>query len=127
MRLLNVHTFEFHEFYRDVPKYVTASHRWSAGNEASIEDVKNRRNTDKSGYQKVEGFAKFVREYIRDVSWLWIDTCCVNQDSSQEGSEAVHSMFRWYSEAEVCLAHLLDVSNAKNERQFQRSEWSRRG
>ena len=127
MRLLNVHTFEFSDYSDDLPKYAIASHRWKAGTEATIKDVRNKRNTDKDGYEKVESFAKYVREHVCHVEWLWIDTCCVNQDSSQEVTEAVNSMFRWYSNAEVCLAYLADVSDTENEREFRRSEWFRRG
>ena len=123
MRLLNVHTLEFSEFYSDAPKYVIASHMWSAGTEATIKDMRNRRNTDKVGYKKVEGFAKYVQEQIGYVEWLWIDSCCVNQASSQELSETLNSMFRWYSKAEVCLVYMADVSNAKDEYEFRRSFW----
>ena len=127
MRLLNVRTLEFSEYQRDVPKYVAASHRWNAGNEAMMGDVQTRRNTDKSGYKKVEGFAKYVREHIDHVDWLWIDTCCVNQDSSQEVTEAVNSMFRWYANAEVCLAYLADIGNVGDEQEFKQSKWFTRG
>ena len=127
MRLLNVSTLEFCEYPCDVPKYVVASHRWKAGTEATIKDIKTKWNKDKKGYQKVEGFAKYVRENIRHVEWLWIDTCCVNQDSSQEVTEAVNSMFRWYADAEVCLAYLVDVSDAENDHDFRRSDWFCRG
>lgn len=34
---------------------------------------------------------------MADVEWLWIDTCCINQDSEAELSEAVNSMFKWVS------------------------------
>lgn len=127
MRLLNVYTLEFSEYSADVPKYAIASHRWKAGTEATIKEVRNKRNTEKDGYVKVQSFASYVREHVCNVEWLWIDTCCVNQDSSQEVTEAVNSMFRWYSNAEVCLAYLADVSNAEDEREFRRSEWFRRG
>ena len=56
MRLLNIYTFVFAEFYgNDIPPYVIASHRWS-GQETTHKDIKKRRNTDKEGYKKVEGF-----------------------------------------------------------------------
>ena len=130
MRLINVHTLEFSEFSEysnNVPKYVIASHRWKAGTEATIRDIRGKRNTDKDGYVKVEGFAQYVRELVCDVEWLWIDTCCVNIESSQEVTEAVNSMFRWYADAEVCLAYLADVGNAENEHEFTQSGWFSRG
>jgi hypothetical protein len=92
-----------------------------------ISDIKSMRNTDKSGYKKGHGFARCVRERIGCVGWLWIDTCCVNQDSSQELDEAVNPMFQWYSDAEVCLAYLAHVSNARDMDQFRRTERFRRG
>ena len=125
MRLLNVDRLEFGEFPRDVPPYVVASHRWKTGTEATIDDIRKNGHADKDGYRKVEGFARYVRENTRHVEWLWIDTCCVNQDSSQEVTEAVNSMFRWYAEAEVCLAYLADVESA-GEGELRRSEWFRR-
>lgn len=81
-----------------------------------IEDIRNRRNTDNSGYKKVETFAKYVRDHIGYVKWLWIDTCCVNQDSSQEVTEAVNSMFRWYRDAEVSLVYLVEGGNSRTRR-----------
>lgn len=121
MRLLNVYTLEFSE-HANGEKYAIASHRWKAGTEATIKDLRNKRNTDKDGYRKVEDFARYVREHVQHVNWLWIDTCCVNQDSSQEVAEAVNSMFRWYSNAEVCLAYLADVNDAGDEGMLRRSE-----
>ena len=127
MRLLNVVTLKFRKFHRDVPKYAVASHRWREEEEAMIGDVKDRCNTNKSGFRKVEGFAKYVKEHVGHVEWLWIDTCCVDQSSSQEVTEAVNSMFRWYTNAEVCIAYLRDVENALDEQELRQSEWFRRG
>ena len=92
-----------------------------------IKDIRKRRNTHTSGYQKVEGFARYVRENITDVHWVWVDTCCINQESSQEVSEAVNSMFRWYFNAEVCLAYLADVMVADDINGFRESSWFTRG
>lgn len=41
--------------------------------------------------------------------WIWIDTCCTDKSSSAELSEAVNSMFRWYQEADICIAYLADI------------------
>lgn len=127
MRLLNVHTLEFVDIYRIPEVYAVASHRWSAGNEVMLHEVKNASRKDKSGWMKVEGFANFIKSSFPHIELLWIDTCCVNQDSDREVSEAVNSMFRWYSQAEVCLAYLGDVDNPKDIKQFRSSQWFRRG
>ncbi|KAM3422578.1 hypothetical protein BST61_g70 [Cercospora zeina] len=110
MRLLNVHTLEFSLYHSSPPRYAIASHRWHLGHEASYKDVLKQRNTTSIGYRKVLGFAEFVRKSVHDMEWLWIDTCCVLQQSSEEVSEAVNSMFKWYRNAVVCVAFLEDVS-----------------
>ena len=80
--------------------------------------------------------------------WVWIDTCCIDKTSSAELSEAINSMFRYYSRAAMCYAYLRDVSasrafigqnsivvqladdmweETRNVSQFQNSQWHRRG
>ncbi|KAK1809429.1 hypothetical protein LTR12_016209 [Friedmanniomyces endolithicus] len=134
MRLLNVHDLSFRVFLGEgTPRYVTASHRWGEETETTIKDVQKRRNPDKIGYRKMEGFAQYVREHIPHVDWLWIDTCCINQESDREVSEAVNSMFRWYHNAVVCLAYLADVTpsevvgDVKCMDVFRHSVWFKRG
>ncbi|KAK5678018.1 hypothetical protein LTR17_027678 [Elasticomyces elasticus] len=73
----------------------------------------------------MEGFARYIREEIRE--WFWIDTCCIDQGNASEVTKAVHSMFRWYSNAEVCVVHLAEVGNAEGQRKFEDSEWFCRG
>ena len=127
MQLLNVQSLEFHE--RDLPTltYAIASHTWKRGTEASIEDVRDKRNTGKEGYRKVQGFAEYVNAHIPHVEWLWIDTCCIKQDSDRELSEAINSMCKWYRDAEVCLAYLVDVEKTDDLDSFKASKWFRRG
>ena len=128
MRLLNVHTFEFSKNLPDkIPRYAIASHRWFGDAEASFKDVLKKRNTDMDGYKKVKGFAEYVKVHLPHVEWLWIDTCCINQKHGPELSEAINSMFKWYSNAEVCLAYLVDVQTVDDLESFKRSEWFRRG
>ncbi|KAK3670450.1 hypothetical protein LTR78_009691 [Recurvomyces mirabilis] len=127
MRLLNVHTVKFEVFHSERPRYVTASHRWRAGEEAMLGHILNQEKTDTSGYKKIEGFARYVREHVKGVDWLWVDTCCVNQDSNVEVTEAVNSMFQWYADAELCLAYLADVQDPGNLDEFVKSVWFDRG
>ena len=127
MRLLNVQSLEFHEANPPIPTYAIASHTWKRGTEATIEDVRYKRYTDKDGYRKVIGFAEYVKAYLPHVEWLWIDTCCIKQDSDRELSEAINSMFKWYRDAEVCLAYLADVEEADDLDSFRASKWFRRG
>ncbi|CAK1366356.1 unnamed protein product [Cercospora beticola] len=140
MRLLNVHTLEFEEFYHDdiesLPRYIIASHRWGQ-REPKYKDVVKRRHTDSPGHKKIEGFCKTIRESGTGVNWLWIDTVCIDQRSSFELHESINSMFRWYANAECCLAYLGDVVAKKhrssNDQEkhdstsFGRSKWFTRG
>nr|POE72713.1 vegetative incompatibility protein het-e-1 [Quercus suber] len=128
MRLLNVDTFTFTDFFAvQPPPYAIVSHRWLSGTEAMWEDVQERKNVDKAGYQKVQGFVKYMKSQIPLVKWLWIDTCCIKQHADRELSEAINSMFRWYRNAEVCLAYLGDVPSADDVPTFERSVWFKRG
>ena len=43
--------------------------------------------------------------------WVWDDTCCIDKTSSTELSEAINSMFLWYTCAEVCYAHMEGVES----------------
>lgn len=128
MRLLNINNLGFTEFGEaSTPAYVTASHRWLSEHEATYQDVRDERNTTSAGYQKIKAFAKYIRENLPAIEWLWIDTCCINKDSAAELSEAINSMFEWYSSAELCLAYLADVHNEDVMGHFEKSEWFQRG
>lgn len=71
------------------------------------------------------------------MQWVWIDTCCIDKRSSTELSEAVNSMYQWYSCAEECYAYLFDVqqpqpidrSSAADliPEMFEHSSWFARG
>lgn len=63
----------------------------------------------KKGWSKIEACCKEASKY--GISLVWIDTCCINKDSSAELSEAINSMFALYRDAKVCLAYLQDVSS----------------
>ena len=63
----------------------------------------------------------------------WIDSCCIDKSSSAELSEAINSMYRWYSDAQVCYAFLFDVWDTSGQdphelgSEFRRSKWFTRG
>lgn len=47
--------------------------------------------------------------------WAWIDTCCIDKQSSAELSEAINAMFKWYEHAGECSVHLSDVEYSPHE------------
>jgi hypothetical protein len=58
------------------------------------------------------------------LGYVWIDTCCIDKESSTELSEAINSMFSWYKDSKMCFAYLDDVSTY---RPLGDSEWFKRG
>jgi len=129
MRLLNVSTLKFakHDDDDKRPRYVVASHRWIDGAEVTFKDVEKKRNTRNRGYAKIEAFARYIKENIQSIEWLWVDTCCINNDSAAELSEAINLLFKWYRNAELCLAYIADVDAVEDKGSFRRSEWFKRG
>jgi hypothetical protein len=128
MRLLNTGTFEFEEFYDDaIPPYAILSHRWR-DDEVSYHDFLAHSKRGGAGFFKI---VKACELAVSDSaenggdygSWIWIDTCAINKESSAELSEAINSMWKWYQNAAVCYAYLDDVPD----RPFQESEWFTRG
>jgi hypothetical protein len=128
MRLLNTRTLELHEFHSDIPRYAILSHTWEDG-EVTFEEIGNPDAQRKAGYQKIKRCC--VQAASDDFQFVWIDTCCINKQSSAELSESINSMFRWYKNAEVCYAYLADVTGAedpnRSESDFVKSRWFTRG
>jgi hypothetical protein len=42
--------------------------------------------------------------------YVWIDTCCIDKNSSAELSEAINSMFAWYEASAICYVYLDDCN-----------------
>jgi hypothetical protein len=126
MRLIDAKTFRVHEFFGDtVPRYAILSHRWTE-EEVSFHDITHltARVKEKAGWEKI---ILTCEQAVRDgFNWAWVDTCCINKDSSAELSEAINSMFHWYRDSAVCYAHLEDVSNVR-ELELRKSTWFTRG
>ncbi|KAF3009949.1 hypothetical protein E8E13_011137 [Curvularia kusanoi] len=104
--------------------------------------------TDMSGFKeedllKRKGYFKIVNA-AREAqnlgyTYIWIDTCCIDKSSSAELQEAINSMFRWYSDAQVCIVYLEDVrlphaapgeyltASEIVKNAFDSSRWTKRG
>jgi hypothetical protein len=106
MRLINVKTYEIREFFGKIPKYAIVSHTWGA-EEVTLQDMTElnaatQRNAfdnpndfhifSKQGYEKNMYTCWQSRE--DDLSWAWVDTCCIDKTSSAELSEAINSMYQ---------------------------------
>ena len=130
MYLINAYTFRLEEFFDErKPKYAILSHRWEDG-EISFQDMKNPKKASKNkGFSKIRKSCEIA---IRDgYQYVWVDTCCINKESSAELSEAINSMFQWYKSSAVCYAFLSDVLTHKSdntvEEEIKSSAWFTRG
>lgn len=107
MRLINTFSHELQAFPQDgIPRYAILSHTWGQ-NEVSFADIADGTAQKKAAYDKILGACRQARS--DNHQWLWIDTCCINKESSAELSEAINSMYAWYEKAAVCYAYLSDV------------------
>ncbi|KAJ2981865.1 hypothetical protein NUW58_g6579 [Xylaria curta] len=112
---------------KDAPPYAILSHTWAidGDNEVSFQDVRDGNGKNKSGYKKIQLCATQAKK--DGLKFCWIDTCCIDKNSSTEVSEAIISMYRWYRNATKCYAYLSDVSTKDPQRawrqDFRRSRW----
>lgn len=132
MRLLNVDSFEFEEFfYAKPPPYAILSHTWgSDSEEVSYRDVREGRlRTPATRPDKITGCCQKAKE--DGYKYVWVDTCCIDKTNSVELQEAINSMFRWYRDADICYAYLADVAPVSNTSAFNAafaaSRWFQRG
>ena len=145
MWLLNTDRAELCEFHGpDDPRlqldggYAILSHVWE-GEEQTFREIQDLRAAcEKDGKNPRDYASAKVRQCCliarrHGCKWIWDDTCCINKDSSSELSEAINSMFRYYSMAKVCIAYLFDVPHAQRSdlqaprSPFRESKWHTRG
>ena len=112
MRLLRVD--EYGEFsltddrIKNIPPYAILSHTWGEDHdEVNFKDLTIGPRKTKAGYKKLRFCAD---QAARDgLTHFWVDTCCIDNSSSVEVSEAINSMFQWYHKADKCYVYLVDV------------------
>ncbi|KAI0711682.1 heterokaryon incompatibility protein-domain-containing protein [Earliella scabrosa] len=135
MYLLQTNRVELHKFGDPPAKYAILSHVWGS-TEQSFQDISGDfRYTSPSHDPRPLSGNKIRRCCLyaesQGFEWLWIDTCCIDQSSSAELSEAINSMYQWYARATVCYAYLEDVSAEddplSSSSSFETSKWFTRG
>lgn len=129
MRLLDTKTRRLTEFQGIHPDYAILSHTWGE-EEVSFQDMQDEsKASTMKGYSKIKGACA---EALKDeFKYIWIDTCCINKESSSELSEAINSMYAWYQNSQVCYAYLVDVPDEADpgceNSLFTKSRWFTRG
>ncbi|KAI1792683.1 HET-domain-containing protein [Ganoderma leucocontextum] len=159
MRFLDTTTGQFVEQDSQGAEYAILSHTWDHGGEQTFQDLRRIQeryvSNARRSIQASEPYDAQIDDTTRasciwadpDLSpkirdacavarangfrLLWIDSCCIDKTSSAELSEAINSMYAWYSRAEVCYAYLFDVppqdDHWANRSRFRQSSWFRRG
>ncbi|KAI0160630.1 hypothetical protein GGR57DRAFT_519501 [Xylariaceae sp. FL1272] len=143
MRLIDVNTLDFVEISEAaVVSFAILSHTWSDGQEVSLQDW-NRWRAKEPGWSKINarsGLQKILKACVvtqgYELEYLWVDTNCIDKLSSAELSEAINSMFAWYSQPYICLAYLADVHSVRHgnkldmpmiQTEMRKSRWFTRG
>ena len=109
MWLVDVNTYQLVYFANPPSVYAILSHTWR-DEEILFQDMQRRERAteQKQGWRKVQYTCDQARK--NRYQYVWIDTCCIDKSSSAELSEAINSMFEWYSCASCCYAYLDDYA-----------------
>jgi hypothetical protein len=142
MWLVNCKTLKLEYFIgSNTPKYAILSHTWEE-EEVTFHELDRHHpgnldlpeprlrqliyDTTPKGYHKIWETCFKAREH--GFQYAWIDTCCINKDSSAELTESINSMFRWYQNAEECYVFLSDLPSATPvEEWLPNCKWFTRG
>ncbi|CAJ0547948.1 Ff.00g047020.m01.CDS01 [Fusarium sp. VM40] len=112
MRLLNTKTLQVEALEEGSEKYAILSHTWG-NDEVLYRDIQDPTRMEEIRKRNGAGYRKIAQSCEKALSrgqdYIWIDTCCIDKSSSAELSEAINSMFRWYTNASACYAYLSDV------------------
>lgn len=139
MWLLSTSRAELH-FFPDAGAvdggYAALSHTWGTYEQSFQEVQAIRTQCASTGQNPRDLVSAKIREFCilaeKDgYMWGWVDSCCIDKTSSTELSEAINSMFTWYSQAEICYAFLADVPRDcvldSPGSAFRTSKWHTRG
>lgn len=126
MRLISIQTLELKDFLGRPPPYAILSHRWGK-EELSYQDFQDPAKRHGEGFENIMAFCAIVQATYSVCHWVWVDTCCIDKTSSAELSEAINSMWKYYCNAQACIAYLVDVWEGIDSTQFRNSTWFKRG
>lgn len=107
MHLIDTDTLKLTSFQGKLPRYAILSHTWDSDELSFAEFGDLPKRESHPGFEKIKSTCQQAR---RDgLDYAWIDTCCINKESSAELSEAINSMFRWYQDATICYTYIDDL------------------
>ncbi|KAG2068999.1 HET-domain-containing protein [Suillus decipiens] len=94
-------------------RYAIFSHRWLSSEpsyqDMSTEPMKFRAESEPK-WKKLQEFCRKAKD-DHGCEFAWSDTCCIDKTKSAELDESIRSMFRWYRNSYICIAHLSETRN----------------
>jgi hypothetical protein len=113
------------DFIRKYSRYAILSHTWLRGSsEVTYGDwIRGEFSAQHLGYHKLLNFCKAAWK-DHNVAFGWMDTVCINKESSAELDESIRSMYKWYRDAYVCITYL---AGTKTLLEMHKDPWFTRG
>ncbi|KAF8182560.1 hypothetical protein BJ912DRAFT_881843, partial [Pholiota molesta] len=106
--------------------YAILSHTWLRGNSREVtygDWIRSEFDPQQPGYRKLVNFCRTAwKDY--GVAFGWMDTVCINKESSAELDESIRSMYKWYSKADVCITYLAETAALSD---MPKDTWFTRG
>ncbi|KAF9474750.1 hypothetical protein BDN70DRAFT_959519 [Pholiota conissans] len=115
LRLITKHT-----------RYAILSHTWIHGSpgEVTYSDwIAGEFDKHSAGHRKLVNFCKTAWK-DHHLALGWMDTVCINKDSSAELNESIRSMYNWCQRSTVCLTYLAETDKIED---IYRDPWFTRG
>ncbi|KAF8182593.1 heterokaryon incompatibility protein-domain-containing protein, partial [Pholiota molesta] len=106
-------------------RYAILSHTWlRTSREVTYSDWNTGDfDAEEPGYRKLVNFCKVVWK-DHGVAYGWMDTICINKESSSELDESIRSMYNWYNRADICIIYLGDTASLSD---MHTDAWFTRG
>ncbi|PPQ91939.1 hypothetical protein CVT25_000982 [Psilocybe cyanescens] len=98
------------EGVKERAQYAILSHTWLLDEREIIyDDWKTQQNLSGAGYAKLKNFCQ-VAYRDHGMTLAWLDTLCINKDSTSELDESIRSMYRWYRYSAICIVILAETT-----------------
>ena len=112
------------EAVKESVDYAILSHTWirHMPGEIAFQDW-DMREDNLEGNSKIVNFCEAAAQR-HNVTLGWIDTVCINKESSSELDESIRSMYNWYRNASVCITYLSETTNISD---AHHDSWFTRG
>ncbi|THV01249.1 HET-domain-containing protein [Dendrothele bispora CBS 962.96] len=144
-RMINTYSLKLKDFEDGVsiPHYAILSHTWGAEeigyhdfDQLFFEDSENwsvfvegvEMYEQHQGTKAKPAYHKIVEACIKALSdgveYLWVDTCCIDQEDQTDVHRNVKNMYSYYRNSRICYAYLVDMGHQSS---FGQSRWFTRG